>query len=188
MKNIFRYDYNNKLFFINLLLSTIFFSLSIVFYKTTLAFILTLIMSILAFFNSFFIRLHGINLNNKNEIIIIDELLVRKLAIKDIKYVALKQVSKKTKNNIYGFFHEFFYPHTYMSHCNYVYNQGKVYNICFYMNDGTIIESYFGWLYREKEAKVKKVEAKLLCFIKNVNILCSENRKKIKELENINNK
>ena len=104
--------------------------------------------------------------------------MVRKLAIKDIKYVALKQVQKKTKNNIYGFLNEFFYPHTYMTHCDYVYNQGKVYNICFYMKDGTIVKSYFGWLYRAKDETVKKIEAKLLHFIKNINILCGENAKK----------
>ena len=64
-----------------------------------------------------------------------------------------------------------------MSHCYYVYNQGRVYNICFYMKNGTIVTSYFGWMYREKEATVKKVEAKLLHFIKNMNILCGKNVK-----------
>lgn len=69
----------------------------------------------------------------------------------------------------------FFYPNTYISHCNYVYNQGKVFNICFHMRDGTIIESYFGWLYREKEQKVNKVEKKLLDFIESLNALCKKN-------------
>ena len=50
-----------------------------------------------------------------------------------------------------------------MSHCDYVCNQGKVYNICFHMSDGTIVKSYFGWLYREKGKIVNKVEKNLLC-------------------------
>ena len=73
---------------------------------------------------------------------------------------------------------EFFYPYTYMSHCDYVYNHGKVYNICFHMSDGTIIKSYFGWLYREKKKTVNKVEKKLLDFIERINNLCKENRNK----------
>ena len=89
----------------------------------------------------------------------------------------LKQIPKKTKSKIYGFINEFFYPYTYMSHCDYVYNQGKVYNICFHLSDGTTVESYFGWLYREKEKTVNKVEKKLLKFIEKINMLCKENRK-----------
>lgn len=44
------------------------------------------------------------------------------------------------------------------------------------MIDGTIIKSYFGWLYREKELKVKEVETKLLDFINTINILCKDTR------------
>ncbi len=64
-----------------------------------------------------------------------------------------------------------------MANCDFVYNQGKVYNIYFYMNDGTICESYFGWLYREKEKKVKKVEGLLIDFIEKINTFCKECRK-----------
>lgn len=67
-----------------------------------------------------------------------------------------------------------------MSHCDYVYNQGKVYNICFHMNDGTIVESYFGWLYREKKKTVDKVEKDLLDFIEKINTLCRENGNKMR--------
>ncbi len=174
----FKYDYNSKLFFINLFLSLIFLILSIVAFEKIIGFILLLIMAILLLFNSFFIRAQGIKINNKNNIVIVDQLLIRKLCIENIKYVALKQIPKKQKSKLYGFFNEFFYPNTYMSHCNYIYNQGKVYNICFHMSDGTIVESYLGWLYREKEKTVNKVENKLLDFIEKINILCKENRNK----------
>lgn len=174
----FKYDYNNKLFFINLSLSLVFLLLSIIAFEKIIGFILFLIITILLLFNSFFIiRAQGIKITNKKTIIIVDQLLVRKLCIDNVRYVSLKQIPKKTKSKLYGFFNEFFYPNTYMSHCDYVYNQGKVYNICFHLSDGTTVESYFGWLYREKEKKVNKVEKKLLEFIEKINMLCKENRK-----------
>lgn len=178
MNYIFKYDYNNKLFLINLLLSICFLIISVFSYKETIVFVILLIMAVLLLFNSFVvIRKQGIIIDHKNKkIVIVDELLVRKLSIKDIRYVSLKQLVKKTKNKFYGFFIEFLFPHTYISHCDYVYNQGKVYNICFHMIDGTIIKSYFGWLYREKELKVKEVETKLLDFINTINILCKDTR------------
>lgn len=181
MLNKFKYDYNNKLFFINLLLSIIFLILSILSFEKAIAFILCLIITILLLFNSFFvIRVQGIKITNKKNIVIVDQLLFRKLHIYDIRYVSLKQLTKESKNTVYGFFNEFFYPNTYMSHCDYVYNQGRVYNICFHMIDGTVVESYFGWLYHEKGKKVGKIEKKLIDFIEKINILCKENRNNIK--------
>ena len=174
----FKYDYNNKLFFISLSLSLVFLFLSIIAFEKKIGFILFLIITILLLFNSFFIiRAQGIKITSKKTIIIVDQLLVRKLCVDNVRYVSLKQIPKKTKSKLYGFFNEFFYPNTYMSHCDYVYNQGKVYNICFHLSDGTTVESYFGWLYREKEKKVNKVEKKLLEFIEKINMLCKENRK-----------
>lgn len=181
MTDKFKYDYNNKLFLSNLILSLIFLILSIISFEKLIGFILFLIITILLLINSFFIiRRQGIKIINKNNIVIVDQLLTRKLYIDDIRYVSLKQIPKETKSKVYGIFNEFFYPNTFMSHCNYVYNQGKVYNICFHMSDGTIVESYFGWLYRGKEKIVNKVEKKLLDFIEKINILCKENRNKNK--------
>lgn len=177
MLNKFKYDYNNKLFFINLTLSIVFLILSIVSFEREVAFILCLIITILLLFNSFFlIRSQGIKITNRQNIVIVDEFLIRKLHLCDIKFASLKQVPKENKNKLYGFFHEFFHPSTYLSHCDYVYNQGKVYKIRFHMTDGTIVESYFGWLYREKGKKVEKVEKKLIEFIEKINCLCKESR------------
>ena len=65
-----------------------------------------------------------------------------------------------------------------MTHCRYVYNQGRVYNVYFYLKNGTIITSYFGWLYKEKRIKkVLEIESKLDVFIKNINSLCGKNEK-----------
>lgn len=175
--NRFKYDYNNKVFLINLVLSLVFLILSIAAFEKIVGFIILLIMSVILLLNSFFvIRAQGIILKSNKDIIIVDQLFVRKLRIDDVSYVSLKPIPKDTKSNIYGFVNEFFYPNTYTSHCDYVYNQGKVYNIYFHLNDGTVVESYFGWLYREKEKTVNKVEKKLTEFIEKINILCKENR------------
>ena len=175
MKNKFKYDYNNKMFAINIVLSLVFLALSIISFDALIGFILLLIMSIVALFNAFFLmRLQGIRIVKGKYIVIVDQLLYRKLCIANIRYVSLKQIPKETRNRTYGFFHEFFYPHTYLSHCDYVYNQGRVYNICFHMTDGTIVKSYFGWLYREKGKKVEQVEKKLHKFIESINNLCKE--------------
>lgn len=179
MLNKFKYDYNNKLFFINILLSLAFLILSIIVFEKLVGFVLFLMLSILLLFNSFIIRAQGITINNKKNIIIVDQFFIRKLCVDNIKYVSLNHLPKKTKSKTYGFLVEFFYPYTYMSHCDYVYNQGKVYNICFHMKDGTILTSYFGWLYREKAETVKKVEKKLLNFIEEVNTICKKDSKKI---------
>lgn len=179
MKKIFRYDYNNRLFIIKLLVSFVFLILTIITYKYPFVFAMFLIMTFISFFNSIFIKRIGIRINTrKNKIIISDQFLVKKLNIKDINYVTLKQIPKKTKNKWFGFFAEFFYPETYIANCEYVYNQGKVFNIYFHMNDGSVKESYFGWLYRGKEKKVKKVESSLIAFIERINTLCKENRSK----------
>lgn len=181
MINCFKYDYNNKLFIINFLLSIIFLGLSVLAFEKTLGFLVLLIISILALFNAFVvIRAQGIKIKRNTDLIIVDQLSIRKLKLKDIKHVSLNPIPKTTKSRLYGFFHEFFLPTTYFSHCDYTYNGGKVYIVQFYMRDGSIIESYFGWLYREKKKTVDTVEKKLLNFIKTINILCDKNQKLIK--------
>ena len=180
MSNKFKYDYTNKLFFINLTLSIIFLILTILLFEKIVAFVVCLIITVLLLLNSFFvIRAQGIKITKGKNIVIVDQFLFRKLRICDVRYASFKQVPKESKKRIYGFFNEFFHPNTYMSHCNYVYNQGKVYDISFHMSDGTVVKSYFGWLYRAKGEKVDKVEKKLIEFIEKINMLCKENRKNL---------
>lgn len=182
MKKSFRYDYNNKLFLISLVVSVAFLAVSFVVHFEPIAFGVTLGCSVLGFLNTFFIiKRQGISLNKKRlRITIVDEALVRNLKVSNIKYATYKQIEKENKGNAYGFFHEFFHPSTYMSDCKYVYNHGKVYNICFHMTDGSTIESYFGWMYREKSLEtVEAVEAKLEKFIDEVNCFAKNQEKAI---------
>ncbi len=57
-----------------------------------------------------------------------------------------------------------------MTHCDYVYNNGKAFEIIFYLKDGTSRESYFGWMYREKSKEtVSKIHSQLIDFIDSIN-------------------
>ena len=78
MKRIFRYDYNNRLFIIKLLVSFVFLILTIITYKYPFVFAMFLIMTFISFFNSIFIKRIGIRINTrKNKIIISDQFLVK---------------------------------------------------------------------------------------------------------------
>ena len=176
MKIKFGYDYNHQKFVINLMLAIVFFSAGIVcfFYSDKIAgSIILVIMGIVALFNAFFIvKMQGIRVNKKQQVVIFDQRLIRRLNIQNIKYVSVSQIPKENKSVIYGIFHEFFWPNTYIYHCDYVYNQGKVFDINFYMKDGTIETTYFGWLYKSKAKQVQKVEKRLNEFVKSINALC----------------
>ena len=177
IKKIFRYDYNYQKFITSLVISLVFMALGIVSYffsDKIVGLVILLLMSVVASFNAvFIIGMQGIRVSKKNQIIIVDKLLIRKLDVQNIKYVRIEQLPKENKSILYGFFHEFFWPHTYIYHCDYVYNQGKVFDINFYMKDGTIETTYFGWLYKSKAKQVQKVEKRLNEFVKSINALCA---------------
>lgn len=57
-----------------------------------------------------------------------------------------------------------------MYNSDYVYNNGRVFKIIFHLNDGTTRESYFGWMYKERnELKVNQVINKLENFVNDLN-------------------
>lgn len=174
MKTVFKYDYNNKIFIITLIVSLIFLFFTTILIRHLIPFVIFLVLTSISFFNSFFvIKKQGITIDKKNnKIIIVDQMFYRKLNIDEIKFVTIEEIKKEKKGNLYGFFCEFFYPSTYISHCNFVYNQGKVFYICFHMSNGHIEKSYFGWLYKEKGSLVKKIETNLIKFVKEINLTC----------------
>ena len=177
IKKIFRYDYNYQKFTTSLVISLVLASLGIVSYffsDKIVGLVILLVMSVVAVFNAFFIiGMQGIRVNKKQQVVIFDKLLIRRLNIQNIKYVSVSQIPKENKSVTYGIFHEFFWPNTYIYHCDYVYNQGKVFDINFYMKDGTIETTYFGWLYKSKAKQVQKVEKRLNEFVKTINALCA---------------
>ena len=118
----------------------------------------------------------GITVGKKN-ILVIDYFWFTKINIKDLKYVEIREIKKEKKGNLYGFFHEFYHPTTYMWKCDYVYNNGRVFKVVFHLKDGTIRETYFGWMYKEKSImKVNKIVNKLENFVYNINLIVQANQ------------
>jgi hypothetical protein len=65
-----------------------------------------------------------------------------------------------------------------MYNSDYVYNNGRVFKIIFYLEDNSTRESYFGWMYKERSiTKVNKVVNKLESFIRKINLSIQENKK-----------
>ena len=169
--NFFRYDYNYKLLIISNIPSVLFLVLTIATYRiNNIAFYLGIFTLIFSILNTYlYINNQGIRVL-KNKIIIVDELYFRTINLSEIKYVKLKELKKEKNTNIYGFSHEFYHSSTYMTYCDYVYNNGKVFEITFYLKDGTAEESYFGWMYREKNKEtVSKIHSKLIDFVDSIN-------------------
>ena len=176
MKIKFRYDYNCKMLIICFLVSLLFFIIFVASYeKSLIAFCLSGILFLISLFNSIILIYNqGITVGKKN-IFIIDYFWFTKINLEDVTKVKLKEIEKEKKSNWYGFIHEFYHPATYMYKSDYVYNNGRVFKIVFYLKDNSTMESYFGWMYREKSlAKVNKVVKKLECFVQNINVIAQQ--------------
>lgn len=175
MRNFFRYDYNYKLIVIGNLISLVLLVITVASYNNALALCLFGIAFLLNTLNSFIvINRYGIHLC-KNKVIIVDGLFYRSINLSEIRRVEIKEIEKEKKSNKYGLFHEFYHYSTYLDHCDYTYNNGKVYNIVFHLKNNTKKESYFGWMYKEKnEEKVKKKQAELTAFVDHINKVCKE--------------
>ena len=177
MKNdFFRYDYNFKITFINIILSIICCVLSIVLYKNIILLIIFTLSFIILVLNSIFIYNNGIHINyEKRKIYILDDLLLRIISFKDIRYISYEIINKEKSTNVRGFFTEFFSPHTYMTNSKFIYNRGVVLEFKFFLKNGTTLKSYYGWMYKEK--KVRCIEKQIDAIEKIIN---SFNNKKSK--------
>ena len=179
MHKRFKYDYNNKMFIVCFLCSLLFLSIFIwSFNKNIVGCILTGFCTIALLFNTFVMIFNqGITVGKKN-ILIIDYFWFTKINLADLKRVELKEIKKGKKSNWYGLFNEFYHPSTYMYNSDYVYNNGRVFKIIFYLGDNSTRESYFGWMYKEKSiTRVNKVVNKLENFISEINLLISKKQK-----------
>ena len=175
----FKYDYNNKMFIVCFFYSLLFLSLFIwSINKNIVGCIVEGICTIALLFTTFVLIFNqGITVGKK-KILIIDYFWFTKINLSDIKRVELKEIKKDKKSNWYGVLNEFYHSSTYMYKCDYVYNNGKVFDIIFYLKDGTIRKTYFGWMYKEKSiTKINKVVNKLENFISEVNLLVQKKQK-----------
>lgn len=176
MKRFFRYDYNYKVFVIENIVSLLLLAIFIATYHYDwdklgvwligVGFLINIIVTFAL------IKNQGIRIKNNNVTIVdyFSSLFGRRFKLTQVNYVELKELKKEKRSNLYGFFHEFYHPDTYMFHCDYVYNHGRVFEIVFYLKDGSRRETYFGWLYREKNEKtVARVCKSLESFISEIN-------------------
>ena len=180
MKIKFRYDYNCKMLIVNILVSLLFLVLCVASYDNSLiafcifglVFLICLLNTIVLIYNQ------GITVGKKN-ILIIDYFWFTKIDLADLNRVELKEIKKDKKSNLYGLFNEFYHPSTYMYNSDYVYNNGRVFKIIFYLQNNTTKESYFGWMYKEKNIlRVNKIVKKLENFVCDINLIVQANRNK----------
>lgn len=157
MNDFFKFDDKRIIFSLFLIIDIILFLLSIfcVISKEFKILLVMIIVLILLIFFTIFIYNEGIHFNYKKEkIIIVNNLMIKSINMKDVKYFNLEY--KTTKNG--KFIHRVF--DTY-DHVNYptvhTYNNGQDYNFVFYLKDQTTITVYYGWLYRARSVKrIKK--------------------------------
>ena len=180
MKKNFKYDYNNKVTILGIIVSLLFVVLAIIAYKDILGFIILILIAVIILLNTLFnIIPQGLHFNTKiNQLVIVDEVFYRRFDINNIQYLSYQEVKKKVRKSIYGFFTEYYHPATYMSECDYVYNNGKVFIIKIYLKKGGIYQTYFGWMYKEKSKKrVMKKEEELKAFIDEINLYLKQKNK-----------
>lgn len=184
MKKKFKYDYNWKMFIVCFFYSLLFLSIFIwSINKNLVGCIVAGFCTIALLFTTFVLIFNqGITVGKKN-ILIIDYFWFTKIDLAEINRVEIKEIKKDKKSNLYGLFNEFYHPSTYMYNSDYVYNNGRVFKIIFYLKNNTIKESYFGWMYKEKNiSRVNKIVKKLEKFICDINLLVQANRENKQKL------
>ena len=172
MKLKFRYDYHHKMFMITLVISVGLLAATTFSYGVPALFVICLLCTVISFLNSLIlIRRQGIEFDlSKGKILIIDDCFFRKVSVDKIASAEYKEIAKTNGNPLTGIFTEPRRPYVYMEDCDHTYHNGKVYQIIFHLRDGTNIESYFGWMYKERSEKVvQKVEYELYVFLKQLN-------------------
>ncbi len=180
MRKKFKYDYRHKVTIFSFIVTLLFLVLSIVSYKKTFACILCIISTVLSLVNTiFFINPQGLHINKRfNQLVIVDNYFYRRFDLNSIQYLSYKQLKKEVRSGLYGFFMEYYHPSTYMTQCEYVYNNGKVFVIEIILKKGVTYQSYFGWMYKEKNKnKVLKKEEELKAFIDSINFYLRQKNK-----------
>lgn len=178
MKLKFRYDYNYKMLIIYFVISFLFFVICVASYeKSLVVFCIFGITTLICLLNTFLIYNQGIRVVKKN-IVIIDYFGITNIKLTDLNRVELIEIQKEKQSNLYGLINEFHHYSTYMYKSDYVYNNGRIFKIKFYLKNNVIIESYFGWMYKEKSIiKVNKTVKKLKNFVDSINLIVKSNEK-----------
>ena len=149
MKDFFKFDDKRivSIMFLFLNICLLFLSIyAIEVFEVFFALIILLVGTIICMLFTFN---EGIHLNyKKQKIIIVKGVMIKFINMKDVKYFSLEEISKTKKGNFTQKFVDTYDQVNIPS--KYVYNNGKVFNIVFYMKNIGNIKVYYGWLYRTR--------------------------------------
>ena len=149
MKDFFKFDDKRIVSILWLFISLCILILSICAIKVIEVFVATLFVLFITVLATIFTFNEGIHFNFKKEkIIIIKGMMIKSINMKDVKYFSLEEINKTKKGNLTQKFVDTYDQVNMPS--KYVYNNGKVFNIVFYMKNIGNIKVYYGWLYRTR--------------------------------------
>lgn len=149
MKDFFKFDDKRivSIMFLFLNIFLLFLSIyAIEVFEVLFVLIISLIGTIICMLFTFY---EGIHFNYKKEkIIIVKGMMIKSINMKDVKYFSLEEIKKAKKGNLTQKLVDTYDQVNIPS--KYVYNNGKVFNIVFYMKNIGNIKVYYGWLYRTR--------------------------------------
>lgn len=149
MKDFFKFDDKRIISILWLFISFCILILSILTIKVIEVFVATLFLLFITVLATIFTFNAGIHFNyKKGKIIIVNLMTIKSIDMKEVKYFNLQEIHKSKKDNITQIFVDTYDRVDLPS--KYVYNNGKVFNIVFYMKNIGNIKVYYGWLYRTK--------------------------------------
>lgn len=149
MKDFFKFDDKRIVSIIFLFLNIFLLFLSIYAIETFEVFFVLIISLVGTITCMLFTFNEGIHFNYKKEkIIIVKGMMIKSINMNDVKYFNIEEIRKTKKGNITQKFVDTYDQVDIPS--KYVYNNGKVFNIVFYMKKVGDIKVYYGWLYKTR--------------------------------------
>ena len=152
MKDFFKFDDKRIVSILWLFISLCILILSICVIKVIEVFVATLFVLFITVLATIF----TFNLE-KEKIIIIKGMMIKSINMKDVKYFSLEEINKTKKGNLIQRFVDTYDQVNMPS--KYVYNNGKVFNIVFYMKNIGNIKVYYGWLYKTRS--IERINSQL---------------------------
>lgn len=159
MNDFFKFDDKRIIFSLFLIIDIILLSLTIYCISCEefkILIVLIIILTLLIFF-TIFIYNEGIHFDyEKEKIILVNNLMIKSIDMKNVKYFNLECKTTKKGKLIHRVFDTYDQVNFSTDH---VYNNGQVYNFVFYLKDQTTITIYYGWLYRTRS--IERIEKQL---------------------------
>ena len=158
MKDFFKFDDKRIVSILWLFISFGIFILSILTIKVIEVFVATLFCLFITILAAIFTFNEGIHFNyKKGKITIVQGMMIKSINMEDVRYFSLEEIKKPKKGNLIQIFVDTFDRVDLPS--KYVYNNGRVFNIVFYMKNIGNIKVYYGWLYRTRS--IERINSQL---------------------------